>query len=118
MNTRQIGADKEEEAARYLEAGGMKILERNFRNRLGEIDIIGRHEGYLVFAEVKYRGSTKQGNPAEAVDFRKQRQICKVADYYRMIHKLGEQTPIRYDVVAVTREEITWIKNAFYHIGR
>ena len=102
MNTRQIGADKEEEAARYLEAGGMKILERNFRNRSGEIDIIGRHEGYLVFVEVKYRG----------------RQICKVADYYRMIHKLGEQTPIRYDVVAVTREEITWIKNAFYHVGR
>lgn len=118
MNTRQIGADKEEEAARYLEANGMKILERNFRNRSGEIDIIGRHEGYLVFVEVKYRGSTNQGSPAEAVDFRKQRQICKVADYYRMIHKLGEQTPIRYDVVAVTRDKITWIKNAFYHVGR
>lgn len=118
MNTRKIGADKEEAAANFLQQNGMKILERNFRNRQGEVDIIGMHEGYLVFAEVKYRGSTRQGNPAEAVDFKKQRQICKVADYYRMLHKLGDQTPVRYDVIAMTKEEITWIKNAFYHIGR
>ncbi len=118
MNTRQIGAEKEELVANYLLHNGMEILERNFRNRQGEIDIIGRHEGYLVFVEVKYRRSNRQGNPAEAVDFRKQRQICKVADYYRMIHGLGEQTMVRYDVIAVMQEEITWIKNAFYHIGR
>ena len=118
MNTRQIGAEKEELVVKYLQQRGMEILERNFRNRQGEIDIVGRHEGYLVFAEVKYRGSLRQGNPAEAVDVRKQRQICKVADYYRMIHGLGEQTQVRYDVIAVTKDEITWIKNAFYHIGR
>lgn len=118
MNTRQIGAKKEEMAAKYLQQNGMEILERNFRNRQGEIDIIGRHEGYLVFVEVKYRSNTRQGYPAEAVDFRKQRQICKVADYYRMIHGLGEQTKVRYDVIAVVRDEITWIQNAFYHMGR
>ena len=118
MNTRQIGAEKEEMVARYLQQNGMEILERNFRNRQGEIDIIGRHNGYLVFAEVKYRGSLRQGNPAEAVDFRKQKQICKVADFYRMIHGLGEQTPVRYDVLAVIEDKINWIQNAFCHIGR
>ncbi len=118
MNTRQIGSEKEELAVKYLQEQGMQILERNFRNRQGEIDIIGRHEGYLVFVEVKYRTGNRQGSPAEAVDYRKQRQICKVADYYRMVHRLSEQTWVRYDVIAVTKEEITWIKNAFYHIGR
>lgn len=118
MNTRQVGANKEDVAAEYLKQNGMQILERNFRNRQGEIDIIGRHDGYLVFVEVKYRGSMRQGNPAEAVDFRKQRQICKVADYYRMIHHLSDNTPVRYDVIAITKDEIKWFKNAFYHIGR
>ncbi|MBQ7956215.1 MAG: YraN family protein [Lachnospiraceae bacterium] len=118
MNTREIGAKKEELAAEYLKEKGMKILERNFRNRHGEIDIIGRHEDYLVFVEVKYRRSLRQGSPAQAVDYKKQKQICKVADYYRMIHKLGESTPVRYDVVAICEEEVSWIKNAFYHIGR
>lgn len=116
MNKRRIGADKEQLAASYLEKKGMKIVERNFRNRQGEIDIIGFHEGYLVFVEVKYRSSVSQGNALAAVDYRKQRQICKVADYYRYQHKMGNNTMIRYDVVAVQGEDVIWIPNAFPHI--
>ena len=100
----------------YLEARGMKIKERNFRNRQGEIDIIGYHDGYLVFVEVKYRSGNDKGYAAEAVDYRKQRQICKVADYYRYIHRLGENIAVRYDVIAVQGEEIEWLQNAFPHI--
>lgn len=118
MNTRKIGAEMEEKAAAYLQQMGMEILERNFQNRQGEIDIIGRQDGYLVFVEVKYRSGRGQGMPQEAVDFRKQRQICRVADFYRMKNKVSQQTPVRYDVVAITKEEINWIKNAFYHICR
>lgn len=118
MNNRKVGSAQEDRAAAYLQDQGMEILERNFRNRSGEIDMIGRHEGYLVFVEVKYRSGNSQGSPAEAVDFRKQRQICKVADYYRMMHQLDDQTPIRYDVVAILGEQIRWVQNAFYHIGR
>lgn len=118
MNTRKIGAEMEEKAAVYLQQMGMEILERNFRDRQGEIDIIGRQDGYLVFVEVKYRSGKGQGSPQEAVDFRKQRQICRVADFYRMKNRVSLQTPVRYDVVAITKEEIDWIKNAFYHIGR
>lgn len=103
-------------AAAYLAAQGMKIMAHNFRCRQGEVDIIGRHEGYLVFVEVKYRKDREKGSPEEAVDFRKQKQICKVADYYRYIHGLGDSTPVRYDVVALEGEEIRWHRNAFCHI--
>ena len=116
MNKRKTGADKEKIAAKYLETQGMRIMERNFRNRQGEIDIIGYHGNYLVFVEVKYRRDGRMGNAAEAVDYRKQRQICKVADYYRYLHKLGINTSIRYDVIAIQGEDIRWIQNAFPHI--
>lgn len=115
-NKKAAGTVWEQRAAEYLVKHGMKITERNFRNRQGEIDIIGYHDGYLVFAEVKYRSSPDKGYAAEAVDYRKQRQICKVADYYRQLHKLGEGTAVRYDVVAVQGEEIEWFQNAFPHI--
>lgn len=117
-NKRQLGADKEQLAAEYLTARGMDILERNFRNRQGEIDIIGRHGQYLVFVEVKFRSGTDMGMAVEAVGIHKQRQICKVADYYRMIHHLGDNTAVRYDVLAIQGEDIQWIQNAFPHINR
>lgn len=116
LNKRKVGSNKERLAADYLEMQGMLIVERNFRNRQGEIDIIARHGEYLVFVEVKYRSSQYRGYALEAVDYRKQRQICKVADYYRFLHKLGTGTMIRYDVVAIQGEEIVWIPNAFSHI--
>lgn len=117
-NKRQLGADKELLAAEYLTARGMDILERNFRNRQGEIDIIGRHGQYLVFVEVKFRSGTDMGMAVEAVGIHKQRQICKVADYYRMIHHLGDNTAVRYDVLAIQGEDIQWIQNAFPHTYR
>lgn len=116
MNTRQQGADKEQLAADYLTAQGMRIVERNFRNRQGEIDIIGYHKHYLVFVEVKYRSSKNKGSALAAVDVRKQRQICKVADYYRYMHRLGDNTMVRYDVIAIQGDTIQWIQNAFQHI--
>ncbi|MGN1196587.1 MAG: YraN family protein [Acetatifactor sp.] len=116
MNKRATGTEWEQKAAEYLMKHGMQIREMNFRNRQGEIDIIGRHEDYLVFVEVKYRSSTEKGSAVEAVDYRKQRQICKVADYYRCIHHLGDNTAVRYDVIAIQGQEIRWIKNAFPHI--
>ena len=116
MNKRKVGAGKEQIAAAYLEEQGMKITERNFRSRQGEIDIIGYHGKYLVFVEVKYRRDNSKGSALEAVTYQKQRQICKVADYYRYLHKLGGNAMIRYDVVAIQGEEIVWIPNAFPHI--
>lgn len=115
MNQRKTGERKEALAAEFLEKQGMKIVERNFRNRQGEIDIIGYHQGYLVFTEVKYRSSERSGSALQAVDVRKQRQICKVADYYRYLHRIGESYAVRYDVVAIQGEKLQWIQDAFPH---
>ena len=116
MNKRKVGFEKEELAITYLERQGLSILQRNFSCRQGEIDIIALHGEYLVFVEVKYRSGNAMGNAIEAVDYRKQRRICKVADYYRYIHKVGNQRMIRYDVVAIQGDKIQWIQNAFPHI--
>ncbi|MCM1267498.1 MAG: YraN family protein [Bacteroidales bacterium] len=113
MNTRKKGAQKEQEVCAYLLSGGVKITERNFRCRQGEIDLIGYDGAYLVFFEVKYRAGKSKGSAAEAVGAAKQKKICQVADYYRVLHRLAEDTPLRFDVVAVDGERVTWIKNAF-----
>lgn len=116
MNNRATGTDKEKRAAEYLESRGMKIVERNFRSRQGEIDLIGYHQGYLVFVEVKYRTDSVKGYAAEAVDVRKQHRICRVADYYRYSHKINDSVGVRYDVIAIQGEEFFWIQNAFPHV--
>ena len=105
-------------AVDYLSEKGMEILERNFRCRQGEVDIIGRHEGYLVFVEVKYRKNVKYGVATEAVTATKQRRICRVADYYRYLHHCGDNVAVRYDVLAIQGVEIEWVKNAFSHVYR
>lgn len=115
MNKRSQGAQKEQQVCAYLLSRGIEIIERNFRCRQGEIDIIGYDGEYLVFFEVKYRSSQNKGNAAEAVGYAKQKRICRVADYYRMLHHCMESTPIRFDVVAVDGEKVTWLKDAFYY---
>ena len=120
-NTRAVGSLKETEACTYLENKGYEILERNFQTKAAEIDIVAKTKdlagtSILVFVEVKYRGNMAKGSALEAVDARKQRQICKVADYYRYLHKMGENTMVRYDVLAIQGENIQWIRNAFPHI--
>ncbi len=113
MNKRQVGTAYEKLTGAYLEEQGYRILEYNFRNRIGEIDIIARDGVYLVFVEVKYRKNTKNGNPYEAVNWKKQQIISKVASYYCLTHGYGESMPCRFDVVSICGEEYTLIKNAF-----
>ena len=115
MNTREVGRNKEELAASYLEKQGIIIQDRSYRCRSGEIDLIGRDQEYLVFIEVKYRRSADMGHPEEAVGLAKQRQICRVADYYRCAKHIPLRTAVRYDVVAIEGEQIRWVKNAFPH---
>ncbi len=113
MNKRQVGGDYEQRAAAYLIEKGMSILEMNYRNRGGEIDIIAKDGEYICFVEVKYRTTNQYGSPLEAVNYRKQQQIRKVAQYYLMRHGLSEWTPCRFDVVAFEGEELTYLENAF-----
>lgn len=116
-NTRKIGSIYEKKAAEYLRQCGYRILTMNYRCRMGEIDIVARDGRYLVFIEVKYRAGKKGGLPQEAVDYKKQSRICKVADYYCMTHGHSRNTPCRFDVAAILGTEITLIQDAFAYIG-
>ena len=113
MNKRQVGTQYESMAVQYLTEAGYHILERNFRCRTGEIDIIAKDGEYHCFVEVKYRANGSFGSGLQAVDVRKQRTIIRVAQYYMMQHGLDEWTPCRFDVVSIDGEEITLIQNAF-----
>ena len=113
MNTRTVGTKYEQCAAKFLESKGYEILEKNFRCRFGEIDLIAKDKEYLVFVEVKYRSTMQKGMPQEAVNMKKQRVISKVAMYYCMKHNCFDVIPSRFDVVAVLDESIELFQNAF-----
>ena len=113
INKRQTGTEYETLAVAYLEKQDVRIVERNFRNRFGEIDIIGYDGEYLVFFEVKYRRDERKGRPIEAVSPKKCHTICRVADYYRMKNGIGDFSPMRFDVIAICGDEIEWFRNAF-----
>ena len=113
QNKRETGAAYELKAEEYLIQNGYKILERNFRNRSGEIDLIAKKDGQIHFIEVKYRTTSDFGSPLEAVDFRKQKQIRKVAMYYLMKNKLSEWTPCQFDVIGFEGEKMIHLENAF-----
>lgn len=117
MNQVKTGKEYEEKAAAYLSRQGMRLLVCNFRCRQGEIDIIGIHEGCLVFVEVKYRKDNSRGAAEEAVGVSKQKKICHTSDYFRISHKQYQSLQVRYDVVAVNGKEICWYQNAFPYRG-
>ena len=118
MNKRKTGKEYEEQAVIYLKKYGFLLLEQNFRCRQGEIDIVGIHDGCLVFVEVKYRKDFHAGLPEEAVGSIKQSKICMVSDYYRMQHKEMTDKQVRYDVLAFCGNKITWYQNAFPYIRK
>ncbi|MDO5564572.1 MAG: YraN family protein [Eubacteriales bacterium] len=113
MNKRQIGTKYEEKAILYLKDNGYKILKKNFRNRIGEIDIIALNDDYICFIEVKERSSKRCGLGMEAVTLKKQKNIIKVAKYYLYINKYNINQNVRFDIVSIDEEKITLIKNAF-----
>jgi putative endonuclease len=112
----RFGKKAEDLAARYLKRRGYKIIERNYRTKAGEIDIIARQGRTLVFVEVKGRQSTRYGSAKAAVTARKQHQVAKVALWYL---KETDQmdAKARFDVVAVTQvdgaPDIEIVRNAF-----
>jgi putative endonuclease len=110
-----LGQAGEDQAAKFLERRGYRIVERNYRTPNGEIDLIAVHEGSVVFVEVKTRSSDAFGAPELAVTPQKQRRMIKAALGYikrRQFH----QMPCRFDIVAISmsaEKEIELIQNAF-----
>lgn len=112
----KFGEQGEALAARHLKKAGYKIIETNYRTRLGEIDIIAKDKDTIVFVEVKTRTSVHFGSPKWAVTPQKQKKISMVALYYL---KATDQSTARarFDVVAVIsnrdKPQVEIIKNAF-----
>jgi len=112
QNKREVGANYEKIAGEYLILQGYEIIEYNFYSRIGEIDIVAKHNGCLVFVEVKYRENQEKGHPLEAISLKKQRSISKCAFYY--LQRFGLQdVPVRFDVVGILGDEIKVVQNAF-----
>lgn len=111
-----LGRRGEEAAAKYLEGKGMKILERNLRTPVGEIDLVARQRDVLAFVEVKTRRGNAFGSPGEAVGPRKQRQITRAAKWY-LNDKPNKKLQPRFDVIAIIVDgdelEIEHICDAF-----
>ncbi len=109
------GAAAEELALRYLEAQGLTLVMRNFRCRTGELDLIMRDGGSLVFVEVRSRRYIRYGTPAESVTRAKQQKLLRAAMFYLQRQRLD--LPCRFDVVAILRPggepHIEWIRDAF-----
>ena len=110
-----LGRTGEDRAARFLVSQGYRILERNYRTRSGEIDLIALHLGTVAFIEVKTRSSDAFGAPELAVNHRKQQRMIKAALGYIKMKKL-HQVPCRFDVVAIStasEQQVELIQNAF-----
>lgn len=111
-----LGREGEDLALGFLKKEGYRILAKNYRSRLGEIDIVARDKDTICFVEVKTRQFLESGEPLEAVNALKQRKISKTAlGYLKEKHLLDRKA--RFDVVAVTYSEnkpcLNLIKNAF-----
>ena len=113
MNKRELGSRYEDSACRFLTEQGYTILDKNYRCKTGEIDIIGKNEGYLCFIEVKYRSNSEHGFPSEAVDNRKRRRIVLTALSYMNYRRFDPNTACRFDVVEILKDRYSLIKNAF-----
>ncbi|MDR7468486.1 MAG: YraN family protein [Armatimonadota bacterium] len=101
MDRQWLGRIGEDAAVRYLEARGYRIVARNFRCPLGEIDLVAEQGGVTVFVEVKTRRSVACGAPVEAITPRKRRRIALLAAYYLQGARRPD-APARFDAVAVT----------------
>src|ERR1700688_789656 len=114
----RIGQAAEGIAADFLRAKGLEILERNYRRRLGELDLIARERGVLVIAEVRTRASNAYGGAAASVDIRKQRRLIRAASQLLQQRKDLARMPVRFDVVVVSdisskKPKIECIQHAF-----
>ncbi|VUD60064.1 hypothetical protein TDB9533_02837 [Thalassocella blandensis] len=108
-----VGARAESLARKHLEQHGLRYIERNFRCRQGEIDLIMQDGQTLVFVEVRFRKSSHYGSAVESITPAKQKKVVTATQLYLQKKKLGENQAIRFDVVGVEQNKIEWIKNAF-----
>lgn len=113
MDNKNKGKYGEDLAVSYLKKKGFEILERNYRHRRGEIDIIALEaNNLLVFIEVKLRKDVGFGQPETFVSNAQKRMVVDTAEEY--IFAINWQKDIRFDIIAIHQEQLEHIKDAFY----
>ncbi len=112
MKTSQQGQIAEDEACQFLQKQGLKLVEKNYRCRTGEIDLIMQDKEALVFVEVRYRAKNDYGSALDSVDQNKIQKLISAASHYVSIHQ--PDLPMRFDVVGFDASlKPNWISNAF-----
>ena len=117
-NTTSLGRRAEDLACRHLESRGLTLLERNYRCRAGEIDLVMLDGTVLALVEVRSRSSSSHGNAASSVGPRKQRRFVRAARHLLLTRPALGRLQARFDVVAIDgaapgEPRITWIRDAF-----
>ncbi len=105
------GGGAEDRAARFLAERGLRIVERNYHCRLGEIDLVAAEGATLVFVEVRLRSDARHGGALESISARKRSRIVAAARHYLM--RLGREPACRFDVVALEEGPPAWLRGAF-----
>lgn len=105
----QLGALGEARALAHLSAHGLQLVERNFRCKVGEIDLIMRHGAHLVFVEVRRRAPSAFGGAAASVTAAKQQRLIRAAQTYLLRYRPAP--PCRFDLVAIDGENLSWMQN-------
>ena len=109
-----LGRLGEKKAEKFLKRKRYKIIEKNYKTKFAECDLIALYANLLVFIEVKTRSSVAYGNPADAVDFNKQKKYVKLAEYFLACNNEYKNFAVRFDVIEILNDEINHIEGAFY----
>jgi putative endonuclease len=117
MTTGAIGAHFEQRALRTLQKAGLKLVERNWRSRFGELDLVMRERDMLVFVEVRYRRDARFGGAAASVGTAKRGKLLQAARGFLQAHPRFASLPCRFDVIAFDGDAdspaCTWQRGAF-----
>ena len=119
-STTALGRQAEDLARRHLEAQGLRLLERNYRCRAGELDLVMLDGSTLVLVEVRSRSTSTHGDAASTVGARKQQRVIRAARHLMLTRPDYRRLPARFDVVAIdpgspgaAGPTVTWIRDAF-----
>lgn len=104
----------EQLACRWLQDRGLELVKRNYRCKVGEIDLLMLERDTLVFVEVRFRRQSRYGSGVESVDRRKQRKLALAANHFLVTHRRYASQPCRFDVLAASpvdgcQEQLQWI---------